>query len=60
MSSVRRVEKAIIDKAQSLFDAVGVVSRSGESFLILGLLNTPQRNLDDFFMDEGGLQNTWL
>ena len=54
MSSVRRVEKAIIDKAQSLFDAVGVVSRSGESFLILGLLTTPQRNLDDFFMDEVG------
>ena len=54
MSSVRRVEKAIIDKARRLFDAVGVVSHSGESFLILGLLTTPQQDLDDFFMDEVG------
>ena len=51
LSSVRRVEKAIIDKAQSLFDVVGVVSHSGESFLILGLLTTPQRDLDNFFGD---------
>jgi len=54
LSSVRRVEKAIIDKARRLFDAVGVVSHSGESFLILGLLTTPQQDLDDFFMDEVG------
>ena len=49
-----KVEKAIIDKAQSLFDAVGVVSHSGESFLILGLLTTPQRDLDDFFRESPG------
>ena len=51
LSSVRRLEKAIIDKARSLFEAVGVVSHSRESFLILGLLTTPQRDLDNFFRD---------
>ena len=49
-----KVEKAIVDKARSLFDVVGVVSHSGESFLILGLLTTPQRDLDDFFRESPG------
>jgi len=49
-----KAEKAIMDKAQSLFDAVGVVSHSGESFLILGLLTTAQRDLDDFFRESRG------
>ena len=53
-SSAPRAEKAIIDRAQSLFDAVGVVSHSGESALILGMLTTPQRDLDDFFRDNHG------
>ena len=47
-------EKAIINKARALFDAVGVVSRSEESFLILGLLTTSQCDLDDFFRDSPG------
>lgn len=49
-----KVEKTIIDKALGLFDVVGVVSHSGESLLILGLLTTPQRDLDDFFREEPG------
>ena len=48
------VEKAIIDKAQELFDVVGVSSGSGGSLLILGLETTPQRDLDDFFREEPG------
>ena len=48
------VEKALIDKAQSLFDVVGVTSHAGDSLLILGLLTTPQRDLDDFFREETG------
>ena len=53
-SSAPRAEKAIIDKAHSLFDAVGVVSHSGESALIMGILTTPQQDLDDFFRDNLG------
>ena len=53
-SSVNSAEEAIIDKAQSLFDAVGVVFHSGKSALILGMLTTPQRDLDDFFRDNSG------
>jgi len=48
------VEKAVIDKAQSLFDVVGVTSHSGSSLLILGLLTSLQQDLDDFFRDEAG------
>jgi len=53
-SSAPRAEKAIIDKARSLFDVVGVGSHSGESALILGMLTTPQQDLDDFFRDNLG------
>jgi len=48
------VEKAMIDKAQSLFDVVGATSHPVGSLLILGLLTTSQRDLDDFFRDEAG------
>ena len=54
-SPARRAEKVIIDKALSLFDAAGVVSRSGESTLILGMLATARRDLDDFFRDNHGI-----
>lgn len=49
-----KVEKAIIDRARNLFDVAGITSHSGESLLILGLLTTPQRDLDDFFREEPG------
>ena len=48
------VEKAIIEKAQSLFDVVGVASRGEGSLFILGLVTTPQRDLDDFSREELG------
>ncbi len=48
------IDRAIIDKAQSLFDVVGVASLSEGSLLILGLLTTPQRDLDDFYRDKPG------
>ena len=48
------VEKAIIEKAQSLFDAVGVASHDEASLLILGLLTTPQQDLDDFYREKPG------
>ena len=48
------IEKAIIEKAQNLFDVVGVASHGEGSLLILGLVTTPQRDLDDFFREESG------
>ena len=47
-------EKEIIKKAESLFDVVGVPPYSEGSLLILGLLTTPQRDLDDFAREEVG------
>jgi len=48
------IEKAVINEAQRLFDVAGVVSLSGWSLLVLGLLTTSQRDLDDFFRDNDG------
>ena len=48
------VEKEIAEKAQNLFDVVGVASHGEGSLLILGLVTTPQRDLDDFFRGEAG------
>lgn len=53
-SSGLELEREIISKAQSLFDVVGVTSHSGGSLLILGLVTTPQRDLDDFARGEVG------
>lgn len=43
----------IVDYARSLFDAVGVAREpaSKEVILILGLVTTPERDLDDFVAD---------
>jgi ferredoxin len=40
----------IISRARSLFDAVGVAAEpaTGDTILILGLVSTPERDLDDF------------
>ena len=47
----------IVEYAGSLFDVVGVSRCSAtESFLILGLESTPERDLDDFERLEGQLQ----
>ena len=48
------IEKAIIEKAQNLFDVIGVASHDEWSLLILGLATTPQLDLDDFFREELG------
>jgi epoxyqueuosine reductase QueG len=44
----------IIACARSLFDAVGVARdpATGETILILGLVSTPERDLDDFVLQE--------
>jgi len=47
-------EEAILEKARCLFDAAGVASVNGASLVVLGLLTTPERDLDDFFRDEPG------
>ncbi len=48
------IKEAIIEKAQNLFDVVGVAPHGEGSLLILGLVTTPQRDLDDFFREELG------
>ncbi len=45
----------VLEKAESLFDAAGVVAEKRGVVLILGLESTPQRDLDDF-----GLENKRL
>jgi len=47
-------EGEILEKARRLFDAVGVAPAGGESVVVLGLLTTPERDLDDFFRDTPG------
>jgi epoxyqueuosine reductase len=53
----------IISCARSLFDAVGVARdpSSKEAVLILGLVTTPERDLDDFVLEKvkGGRESFW-
>jgi epoxyqueuosine reductase QueG len=49
-----KVEKKIVAEAQRLFDVVGVTPYGRDSLLILGLVTTPQHDLDDFLRDEDG------
>ena len=49
------VERAIIAQAQKLFDVAGVTPYGADSLLILGLVTTPERDLDDFSRDERGV-----
>ena len=43
----------IMERAQSLFDVAGVATdpASGDRVLVLGLVSTPERDLDDFVSD---------
>ena len=43
----------ILARARSLFDAVGVATdpATGDTILVLGLVSTPERDLDDFASD---------
>ena len=43
----------IMERAGSLFDAVGVATdpASGDTIMVLGLVSTPERDLDDFVSD---------
>jgi len=45
----------IIERARSLFDAVGVAEdpSTGDKILVLGLVTTPERDLDDFGSGNG-------
>lgn len=49
------IEKEIIAKAQSLFDAAGIASYGKDSIIILGMVTSPERDLDDFLRDEKGV-----
>lgn len=48
------IEKEIIAEAQSLFDAVGIASCGKDSILILGMVTSPEQDLDYFIRDENG------
>jgi ferredoxin len=49
------VEEEIMARARSLFDVVGVAvaPSTGDTILILGLVSTPQRDLDEMTSDSG-------
>ena len=53
----------IIAYARSLFDAVGVAcdSATKDTILVLGMVTTPERDLDDFVLQEmkGGRESFW-
>lgn len=49
------IEKEIVAEAQRLFDVAGITPYAGDSLLILGLVTTPERDLDDFFRDADGV-----
>ena len=49
------VEKKIFAEAERLFDVAGVVPYGRDSLLILGLVTTPEQDLDDFLRDEDGV-----
>lgn len=48
------VAQAIIAQAQKLFDVAGVIPCGADSLLILGLVTSPRRDLDDFSRSEKG------
>ncbi|MFC2066356.1 hypothetical protein ACFLUO_04760 [Chloroflexota bacterium] len=48
-------ETEILAEARRLFDVAGITAYGKDSLLILGLVSTPQRNLDDFYRDEDGV-----
>jgi epoxyqueuosine reductase QueG len=49
------VERAIITQARELFDVAGVTPYGADSLLVLGLVTTPERDLDDFGRSKRGV-----
>jgi len=49
-----KIEDEIIAEAQRLFDAAGIASYGKDSILILGMVTSPERDLDDFLRNEKG------
>ncbi|MFC1862087.1 hypothetical protein ACFLT4_03940 [Chloroflexota bacterium] len=49
------IGNAIVAEAQRLFDVAAGISYGGDSILILGLMTTPERDLDYFLKDEDGV-----
>jgi epoxyqueuosine reductase QueG len=49
------VARMIIARAQKSFDVCGVTPYGADSLLILGLVTTPERDLDDFGRNERGI-----
>ena len=49
------VARMIIARAQKSFDVCGVTPYGADSLLILGLITTPERDLDDFGRNERGI-----
>jgi len=56
-------ESEIVAFARALFDAVGVAKEpaTGNTILVLGLVTTPERDLDDFVLDKpkDGTESFW-
>ena len=49
--------RSILEKAESLFDAVGISSLpGGETLLVLGLESKPERDLDEFGHTDAGFR----
>lgn len=49
-----KIEEEIVAQAQGLFDAVGITHYGEDSILILGMLTSPEQDLDYFIRDENG------
>ena len=49
------IENNIVTEAQRLFDVVGITTYSQGNLLILGIVTTPEKDLDEFLRDEGGV-----
>ena len=49
------LQAKILTEAQRLFDAVGITTDGSDTLLILGLVTTGDRDLDDFARDEAGV-----
>lgn len=49
-----KIEEEIIGEAQRLFDTAGITSYGEDSILVLGMVTSPKRDLDDFLRDKKG------
>jgi epoxyqueuosine reductase QueG len=50
------IVKDILEKAKGLFDVAGIIPFGNYTLLVLGLESTPERNLDDFGLENGSFR----